>query len=280
VTGRGVSEVDMRGTVSGWSVITGASSGIGAALAVHSARAGGRLVLVGRDEARLAAVVDDCRAVGATDVRSLRIDLRDRTGFARGLAAAIDGGPIDRFIGCAGILDGRRDGEPVEDGDTAHRVLEVNLVAAIDAVHAVLPGMIERQRGGILLVASLAGLAPLPDAPAYSASKAGLVSYAVALGDALRGFGIRVAVACPGYVTTPLSRRHIGPHPGEIDADRAAEKILGGFSRGRTIITFPLVTGWLSRLALLAPTFVRRQAMETLRFHVEVERRGGDAPPD
>ena len=262
----------MRDSANGWTLVTGASSGIGAAMARQLASEGSNLVLVGRDSARLAAVGDNCLGIGAPEIRVLAVDLRDRHRFAKSLMDAVGDRPIDTFISCAGILDGRRDGELMEDGETAHLVLEVNLVAAIDAVHAALPSMIGRGRGRILLIGSLAGLAPLSDAPAYSASKAGLLFYGLALGDVLRERGIRVSVACPGYVTTPLSQRHIGPHPGEIDADLAARKILRGFARGREIIAFPFVTGWLSRLALLAPTPLRRAAMATLRFHVAREK--------
>lgn len=264
----------MVGWSDGWAVVTGASSGIGAALARRLAEERRALLLIARDADRLAAVADDCRALGASWVSVLLVDLRDRDRLAEGLAEAERERPIGLFVACAGILDWRHEGDLVETGATAARVLDVNLLATVAAVHLVLPPMLDRGRGAVLFVASLAGLAPVPDAPAYSASKAGLLSYGLALGEGLRRYGIRVAVACPGYVTTPMSRRHIGAHPGEIDADAAAEKILRGFERGREIIAFPFVLGWASRLALIAPPFLRRLAMATLRFHVAPDRDG------
>lgn len=249
-------------------LVTGASSGIGAAIARRLAQEGRALALVGRDPTRLAAVAEACRTLGAREVRVALADIRDRTAFAAVVAEIEGTAPIHLFVACAGILEGRRRGEVVEDAAAAHRVIDTNLLATIDAVHAVLPGLRARQSGEIVLVASLAALAPLPDAPAYSASKAGLLSYGLGLRDALTTESIRVVVACPGYVTSPMTARHCGPHPGEIDADTAAGRILNGLARNRAINAFPVVTGWLSRLSLLLPEFLRRRAMRELRFHV------------
>ena len=249
-------------------IVTGASSGIGSALARRLAADGRRLVLVGRDVERLAATADDCRSLGAMDVRTVALDLRDRTLFGDVVCEIEREGPIGLFVACAGILSGRRDGQAIESAESTHTVLDTNLLATVDAVNAVLPGMLGLGRGQVLLVASLAAFAPLADAPAYSASKAGLLSWGLAMRDALVGRGVTFTVACPGYVTTPMTARHIGRQPGRIDAAAAAERILDGLSRKRTIVAFPFLLGWLSRLALLAPTFLRRLGMRATRFHV------------
>lgn len=251
----------------GITVITGASSGIGAALARRLAQDGHRLALVGRNAERLSAIADTCRGLGA-ECHMGQVDLRDRAALQAFLTEVERHGPIDLFISNAGILDGRRDGQPVEDGAAAHRVLDTNLLAAIDAVHMVLPGMRARRQGRLLFIASLAAFAPLPDAPAYSAAKAGLLSYGLALREALRGHGIQVCVACPGYVTTGMSDQHLGHRPGEISADDAAGRILEALRRNRAISGFPLGLYWVSRLSLLAPTWVQRLGMRGLRFHV------------
>ncbi len=196
------------------------------------------------------------------------MDLRDRAALAAFLADVERLGPIHMFISNAGILDGRRDGAPVEGGAAAHRVLDINLLAAIDAVHLVLPAMQARRHGRLLFIASLAAFAPLPDAPAYSAAKAGLLSYGLALREALRGHGIAVCVACPGYVTTGMSDQHLGHRPGEISADDAAARILRALDRDRAISGFPFGLYWVSRLSLLAPAWIRRLGMRGLRFHV------------
>jgi len=248
-------------------VITGASSGIGAALSRQLAGPGRSLALIGRNVSRLDQVAAECRSKGAA-CRVGAIDVRDSERLAAFLDEFDREQPIDTFISNAGILDGRHADRKVEDGATARRVLETNLLAAIDAVHVVLPKMRQRRRGDIVLVASLAALVPLPDAPAYSASKAGLLSYGLALRDALAADNIRVVVACPGYVSTAMAGVHIGPRPGEISADDAAARILRGLNRNKALTGFPLVPFWLTRFTLLVPEFVRRLGQPGSRFHV------------
>ena len=248
-------------------VITGASSGIGAALARQLAGPGRALALIGRDANRLDVVATACKAMGAS-CRTASVDVRDGERMAAFLAGFDREHPIDLLISNAGILDGRHDGQVIETGETARRVLETNLLSSIDTVHFVLPGMRQRGRGDIVLVASLAALVPLPDAPAYSASKAGLMSYGLALREAIAADGIRVVVACPGFVATAMADIHLGPRPGEISADAAAARILRGLHRNESLIGFPLVPFWLTRLCLLVPEFVRRLAMRGSRFHV------------
>lgn len=248
-------------------VITGASSGIGAALARSLAAPGRTLALLGRNIERLEAVAVACRAKGAT-CRTASLDVSNTDALS---AFVMDVGretAIDLLIANAGILDGRSADETVERGGVARRVLETNLLATLDVVHLVLPGMQRNRRGSIVLVASLASLVPLPDAPAYSASKAGLLSYGLALRDAVAAEGIRVVVACPGFVATAMADRHLGPRPGEISADDAASRILGGLHRNRAMIGFPFVPFWLSRLSLLVPESIRRRGMKNTRFHV------------
>ena len=175
----GLSHVDFKAIV-----ITGASSGIGATLARRLSGPGRVLGLVGRNQERLDAVAAKCasaRSLCRTDC----LDIRD-TGRLTGFLDAFDRDhATDLLIANAGILDGRHAEQVTESGDTARQVLEINLLATVATVHAVLPAMRQRRRGGIILVSSLAGFVPLADAPAYSASKAGLVSYGLELRDAV-----------------------------------------------------------------------------------------------
>ena len=248
-------------------VITGASSGIGAALALRLAGSGTHIALVGRDIGRLATVADACRGQGAV-CQTGAIDIGDSAAMSTFLQQIDRQEPIDLLIANAGILDGRRADQVVEEAAATRRVIETNLLATLDTVHHVLPGMRQRRNGTIVLVASLASLVPLPDAPAYSASKAGLLSYGIALRDSVAAEGVRVVVACPGFVATAMGQKHLGPRPGEITADQAADIILRGIRANRAIIGFPLVPFWLSRLSLLAPEWLRRRGMRGTRFHV------------
>lgn len=248
-------------------IITGGSSGIGAALARALAAPGRSLILLGRSAERLGVVAESCRAQGAAcHVES--VDQTDADALSRVLEKIGREAPVDLLIANAGILGGRSADDPVESRMAARRVLETNLLATVDLVHVLLPAMRRNRHGSIVLVASLASLVPLPDAPAYSASKAGLLSYGLALRDAVAADGIRVVVACPGFVATAMAGRHLGPRPGEISAEEAAQRILAGLQRNRAMIGFPLVPFWLSRLSLLVPEQIRRRGMKNTRFHV------------
>ena len=245
----------------GKAIVTGASSGIGAAVAVELARAGWQVGLVGRDAVRLAKVAQDCGG----NLQIAAIDMRDTDGFARFVA---DFGAVDLYISNHGILDGRRDGEVVETGDVAGDVLAVNLTSAVAALHVVLPGMRARGKGQIALVSSLAGLSPLPDAPAYSASKAGLVMYGLSLREALRGSGVGVSVCCPGYVATPMGGEHLGNRPHEITAQDAARRIVKNALANKRLFGFPAPLWPMALFSLLIPEAVLRMFNGDLRFTV------------
>jgi short-subunit dehydrogenase len=248
-------------------VITGASSGIGAALAKFYARPGVQLGLIGRDPARLHAIAAQVRTAGATAEEGL-LDLRDRDILAAFLTQFDAAFPIDLLIANAGVLDGRRADGAIEDADAARRVVEINLLGAIDTLHAVLPRMRRRRQGHIVLVSSLAALSPLADAPAYSASKAGLLSYGQALRAAVADENVRISVVCPGYVTSAMTDTHIGEHPLKIGAEKAARLIGAGISRNRPVIGFPLPLYVLSLISRLFPEAITRIATKGIRFHV------------
>ncbi len=157
-------------------VITGASSGIGAALAAQYGGPGVTLGVTGRDAARLDAVAKQSAEAGAAVVQGV-FDVRDRPALGGFLGDFDAKHPIGLLVANAGVLEGRQADGTLEDCETARRVIEINLLGAIDTVHAVLPGMTARGSGHIVLVSSLAGISPVADAPAYSASKAGLLGY-------------------------------------------------------------------------------------------------------
>jgi short-subunit dehydrogenase len=248
-------------------VITGASSGIGAALARFYAKPGVTLGLVGRDATRLGAIAAEIRAAGATAEEG-ELDLRDRAALTSFLTGFDAQHPIDLLIANAGVLDGRRADGSIEDADAARRVIEINLLGATDTLHAVLPAMRARGRGHIALVSSLAALSPVTDAPAYSASKAGLLSYGKALRAALIDENIHVSVICPGYVTSAMTDSHIGQQPGKITAAAAARLIAAGIARNKAVIGFPRVLYMLSMITPFIPEAINRIATKGIRFHV------------
>src|SRR3954452_6682655 len=160
-------------------LITGASSGIGAALARHYAATGTTLVLNARDPARLEAVGQACRAQGA-QVEIARLDVRDRD-RVRGFVQEADARhPLDLVIVNAAINGGHPTGD-VETEETAFETVDINLNGALNVALPALTAMLARGRGQIALISSLAAFAPLPDAPAYSGAKAAILAHGLAL---------------------------------------------------------------------------------------------------
>jgi len=235
-------------------LITGASSGIGAALAREYAMAGTVLHLLGRNGERLQAVANDCRAKGA-EVRTARIDVTDKEAMAAYMVKADETTPIDLVIANAGISAGTFEGE--ENNDAAHEVFDVNLNGVLHTIHPVLPRMVARGVGHIAIVSSLAGMVALPGAAAYCASKAAVRYY----GDALRGMhhehNITISVICPGWIRTPLTDINHFPMPFIMSAPRAASIIRAGITRKKARIAFPFVLYAALRLLAALPLCIQ-----------------------
>ena len=218
-------------------LITGASSGIGAALAIAYACDRVQLILVGRNVARLAEVATSCRARGA-QVTTANLDVREKDALAAFIAQMDDATPIDLVIANAGVSAGFS--QTVEENySRAQEVFDVNLQGVLNTIHPVIPRMVARGKGHIAIMSSLAGIRALPSAPAYSASKAAVRVY----GDALRGelapHNVQVSVICPGWITTPLTAKNDFPMPLIMTADRAAQIICHGLTHKKARIAFP-----------------------------------------
>ena len=181
--------------------ITGASSGIGAALARDWAARGANVILSGRDEARLAEV-----AAGlGTDTLILPFDVRDEAAMQSATEKAIGWkGNVDIFVANAGIS---QRSPAVETSMQVYRdIIEIDLTAQIAATQALLPHFAERGDGHLLFISSIAGKVGVPMRTAYCAAKHGLIGYADALRGELSRSDIGVHVVCPGSVATDVSR--------------------------------------------------------------------------
>jgi short-subunit dehydrogenase len=229
-------------------LITGASSGIGAATARAMAGAHARLVLAGRDRARLDAVA------AGTGGRVVTADLACDTA-----ALAAEAGPVDVLVANAGV--GWAGPVTAMTERTIDDLMAVNLVAPVRLTRLLLPGMIERGRGHIVFVASIAGVVGVPGEAVYSATKAGLVAFAEALRAETH---IGVSVVFPGVVDTPFFERRGTPYarrrPVPIPAGRVARAIVQAIERERAEVYVP---GWLelpARLRGAAPGVFRRLA--------------------
>jgi short-subunit dehydrogenase len=220
-------------------LITGASSGIGAALAEAYAAPEVHIALGGRDAARLAAVADRCRQAGATVIEG-RIDLTDAAAVAAWIATADSAAPLDLVIANAGVQGGLWRAGAGETREEVERVMRVNFGGACNTIYPILPAMRRRGHGQIALVASLAALRGMPYSPAYCASKAALRIYGEGLRSWLAADGISVSVVLPGFVETRLSDTVSGPKPLMMTPERAARIIRRGLAKGRRQIVFPL----------------------------------------
>ncbi len=216
-------------------LITGASRGIGAALAEAYAAPGVTLTLCGRDKARLEASAGRCRARGAA-VATAAFDVTDAAAAARSVNEAASRAPLDLLIANAGISGGTEGGE---GADQVRRIFAVNLDGVLNTVLPAISAMRARGRGQIALMSSLAGFRGFPGAPAYSASKAAVRTWGEALRGALRRDGIEVSVVCPGFVRSPITAVNPYPMPLIMDAERAARIIKARLGRNCARIAFP-----------------------------------------
>jgi short-subunit dehydrogenase len=251
-------------------VISGASRGLGAALARRFAAPGMRLLLLARSPADLAAVAETCRGRGA-EVATAVIDVTDAPGVAAALAGFEAAGPVDLVIANAGTSAGTApDGTP-EDAAAAARQVQVNLVGAINLVGPLLPGMRARRAGRIGLIASVAGLRGLPDFPAYCASKAGLVAWGEGLRAELGPRGVRVTVVLPGFFDSAMGTRFHGRRMFLLEQEEVAARIQRALLAGRPRAAFPWPLAAGLRLLSLLPPALGDWAVRRMRFRVVPE---------
>lgn len=248
-------------------VITGASRGLGRALALAYAAPGRLLALSARDLVSLNAVAEECRSQGA-DVLAHAVDLAEAGAVVPWIEVVEQRRPIDLFVANAGLFDGVRPDAEAEELERAIRQLRVNLEGTIRSVDAVLPAMRRRRAGHIGLISSLAAVYPLADAPAYTASKAGLAAYGDSLREQLVPLGITVSVVYPGHIATRQTEGHVGSLPQIMAAEDAARWIRRGLDRRRSRIWLPWRLAWMARLGGLLPPRLRHVTGRAQRFKV------------
>jgi short-subunit dehydrogenase len=232
-------------------VITGASSGIGEALALDYAAPGVALALSGRDGPRLEAVAAACRAKGAT-VDTGRIDVADRAELAAWLTGFDDAHPVDLVIANAGIsID--KDNAAIADFSIVRRTFDVNFAGAINTIEPLVSRMRARGTGQLALVSSLAGFIGLPYSAAYSASKAAVRVWGEGLRYGLKKSGIGVSVICPGFVVSRMTATAPFDMPFMMTSERASRIIRNGLARNKARIAFPIPTKAAVWLATLLP---------------------------
>lgn len=238
-------------------LITGAASGIGAALALRYARDGARLGLLDIDRERLEAVAEQCRMLGAPEVFAGSVDVTDRESMAASLLEYDEMTPIDLLIANAGVLAGVEPGAIAERPDVSRRLFDVNVEGVLNTVQPIVPQMVRRHSGAIVIVGSLAAYVRMPNMPSYSASKSVVLSYATRLRRTLARSGVQVSVVCPGHVETPMADQILGRKRFMISPEIAAERIHTGIARHDSFIAFPWPTLAVMRFARMVPPPMR-----------------------
>jgi short-subunit dehydrogenase len=241
-------------------IITGASSGIGWSLAKTLAGEGCKLGLVARRKDKLDELAQEITKAGASAAIAA-VDVGDRgqvqTAF-REIRAQL--GPIDLLIANAGVgmptlLN------PMNIGDI-EAMFRINTMGVVYAMEAVLPEMLDRGRGHLAAVSSLAAYKGMPGESAYCASKAAVNVYLEGLRIHVRDRGIAVTVICPGFVRTPMTDVNEFHMPWLLEADQAARRIVRALHRRRKVYNFPWQTSLLMKLTTWLPDWAIARTMQ------------------
>lgn len=236
-------------------IITGASSGIGEALALFYAAQGVVLGLSGRNAERLKSVARACEEKGAKVFYEI-IDVSDAQAMEKWILDFDSRHPVDLAVANAGISAGTGgvlSGEPVSQ---VRKVFDVNLYGVLNTISPLIEKMQQRKRGQIAIMSSLAGYVGWAGAPAYCASKAAVRVYGQALRASLREAGVRVNVICPGFVDTRMTKFNDFPMPFIVNVHKAAKIIAKGLMKNKPLIAFPLQMYLGINFAYMMPEFV------------------------
>jgi len=233
-------------------VITGASSGIGAALARRYARDGAHLALIARRKAAL----EELAAQLPSPCEIYPLDVRDARALAHaGRDFIARQGYPDIVIANAGVSVGTLT-EYSDDGEVFQDVIAINLIGMVNTFQPFIAGMRQAAGGKLVGIASVAGYRGLPGGAAYSASKAAAISYLESLRVELRGSGIQVVTISPGYIATPMTEKNPYAMPFLLSAEAAAEKMARIIGRGRSYAVIPWQMAIVARCLRLLPNWL------------------------
>ncbi|MDR2405209.1 MAG: SDR family NAD(P)-dependent oxidoreductase [Deltaproteobacteria bacterium] len=247
--------------------ITGASSGLGRALAAQYAKSGALLSLCGRNEERLTKSLDLC-SVFKPEIRTSLFDVRDEKALQNWITTEDAFKPIDLIFANAGVSYGVGE-DSLEDPKKCMDMFQINTEAAIlTAIHAS-KVMVPRHSGQIVLISSQAGRIPLVNTPGYSASKAALRYYGLAMRDSLSPKGVKLTVVCPGYIESPMKDSFEGYTPFTWSSQKAASYIAEKLTKDPALISFPLIMNLMVHLYGLLPGFIQRPLNKKFSFTVK-----------
>ena len=233
-------------------IITGASSGIGKAIALQYAQQGVTLGLIARNKERLERTAKQCIEKGAS-VKILISDVSDHENISQWLKEFDSSHPVDLVFSNAGISGGTGETGLLESTDNIERIFKTNVIDAIFVGQCLYEEMQKRQKGHIVFTGSIAGFQGWAGAPAYTSSKSALHTYAESLRMLVAKDGIKVSIIAPGFVKSAMTDQNEFPMPFKVGADKAAIIIQKGVQKNRKYIIFPLQMYFISIISRLLP---------------------------
>lgn len=237
-------------------LISGATGGLGSALALHYAKPGHYLSLLGRNKKVLDDLKKQCETQGA-NVNCCLLDMLDTDALLKTLVRIDKNRPITLAIANAAITSSVGTQNELESLEQINLVIDTNLKASINFISPIIERMQERASGQIALICSLAAYRGLPITPAYCASKAGLKAYGDAIRPLLKQKNIHLSVICPGFIETAMSQQYPGSKRFMLSPTGAAHLIAKNLNKRKPIISFPfplnlgtwflsIMPGWMS----------------------------------
>lgn len=240
-------------------VITGASSGLGAALALDMAAHGARIALLARRQDRLQSVAQQVKERGGKAL-PLSTDVGSRDSVDASIARAEEAfGPVDVLVANAGMS--RQMSARELDAAVVEEIMKVNFMGVVYAMSVVLPSMVERRSGVVLTISSLAAFRGLPIHGPYCASKAAVSAWMQSLRVELRETGVKLITAHPGYIDTEMTAPDESDMPYMLPANEAARKLVHGLLRGASEINFPWQLAVLTKVARSLPNWLYDRVM-------------------
>lgn len=245
--------------------LTGASSGIGEALAIEIAKQGAILGLLARREELLKTLAEKCEAAGAA-ARVFACDVVDADAVLRAAdALRAEFGRIDILIANAGI-GGKTSGIDVYRPEQVKKVIDINLMGSVNAVYAVLPQMLERGSGQLVAISSLAGFRGLPKSAAYSASKGAMTNYFESVRLDVQNRGVAVTIIQPGFIKTPLTSGRQNKMPFLMELEDTVPMFLKAIEKRKKFAAFPWQLASFVRLGRIFPAWLYDKIASGARY--------------
>lgn len=242
-------------------LITGASSGLGRALAIELSKKSQNLFLCARNFENLQETKNLCQNSNANIYLKI-LDVKDEIASQNYIAEIEENFALDLVIANAGISGGTAQG--TESFAQVKEIFDTNLYGVLNIVQPVIEKMTSRKSGQIVIISSLAGFVSLPSSPAYSASKSAVRIYGEALRGNLAEFGVKVNIVCPGYIKTKMTAVNNFYMPFLMNSTKASQKIINGIEKNHGRIIFPIIFYFLIRVLLSLPFSLVEKIMKKL----------------